>query len=414
MKPFAPLVPIVAAAASALALGACLVDLANLSGGKPDGGGGGAASGGGVGGTTAATTSGATAATGVGGDNSTTASTASAASTGSGSGGMINPGCGASVLDCSGCACPAGGCAAVPLATGADADGPRGIATSSDGVFWVDKGGGRIMGILAQGSGPQLLVKGNAPTTLAVANGRIVYVAQDGLWTCLLPSCDATKKHLAGSIAPGTVQSVAYDGQLVYWSDRGDNVNTGNGKVWRCDPADDCASPYLIADHQLLAQGLFLTVDSIFWMARGNGQANGAIHKSSRTGPGQTDLAAALVLPTGLAADDTYVYWTEATTSGAVLRCDHTQGYCTTPVNVAPKAGALGLPIDLIIAGARIYWNENSKGTISSCPLPGCAAAEKPRLHATGRQGVHRIAAGSSCLFWTDDVNGGTVDKVGR
>jgi hypothetical protein len=411
MKPFASLAVIVAAAGSALALGACLVDLTHLSGGKPGGVGGGAASGGGAGGS-AATTSDATATSGTGGDNSTMP--VSTASTGSGAGGMINPGCGASVLDCSGCACPAGGCAAVPLATGADADGPRGIATSSDGVFWVDKAGGRIMGILAQGGGPQLLVKGNSPTTLAVASGRIAYVAQDGLWTCLLPSCDATKKHLAGSIAPGSVQSVAYDGGLVYWADRGDDANAGNGVVWSCDPATDCGSPFKIVDQVLYAQGLFLTADSLFWMAQGNGQANGSIHRSPRTGTGNLYIATALVLPSGLAADDTYVYWAQATASGAVLRCDYTQAPCTKPDDVAPAAGPLGLPVDLAIAGGRVYWNENTGGTLSSCPLPGCGAAESPRVHATGRQGVHRIAVGSSCLFWTDDVNGGSVDKVGR
>jgi hypothetical protein len=410
-KSFAPLALVCVAACSGVALAACLVDLSNLSGGTRDGG----ASGGGEpsGSTTATTTtSGGGSTAGVGGASSTSAS--SSATSGSGTGGKIDPGCSGAVLDCSGCACPAGGCAAVPLATGSDADGPRAIAAGSDGVFWVDTGGGRIMGILAPGGAPQILVKATSPTTLAVASGRIVYVAQDGLWTCLLPSCDATKKHLAGSIAPGTVKSVAYDGALIYWADRGDNVNTGNGKVWRCDPANDCGSPTLIADQVLLAQGLFLTSDTLFWIAQGNGNSNGSIHKTPRNGSGQTDLAAALVFPTGLAADDTYVYWTQATAAGAVLRCDHTVGYCNTPKNVAPAAGPLGSPGDLALSGGRLYWNENIKGTISSCPLPECGAAEIPRVHATGRQGVNHLDVGSSCLFWTDGVNGGTVDKMGR
>jgi hypothetical protein len=382
MKPLA-LVPVAfVIAGSGLALAACILDLSNLSGGTRDGG----ADSGGAGGSTMTSATGTTA-------------------------GSSGSGCDGAVLDCSGCPCPAGGCDAVPLATGSDAGGPRGIAASSDGVFWADKADGRIMGILAQGSGPQLLTKALSPTALAAAAGRLVFNAQDGLWTCLLPSCDATKSQLASSIAPGSIQSVAHDGQLVYWADRGNN---GDGKVWRCDLASNCASPALIADQQLYPQGLFLTTASVFWIVQGNGQANGSVHKSPRTGPGQTDIAASLVLPTGLAADDTYVYWTEATVSGTLLRCDHTLGYCMTPTSIAPKGGALGLPLDLAIAGGRLYWNESSKGTISSCPLPGCGAAEEPRVHASGRQGVHRIAVGSSCVFWTDEVNGGTVDKVAR
>jgi hypothetical protein len=410
MKPFTPLVLAFAAASSALALAACLVDLANLSGGTPDGG---APGGGGNGGsTTAATTSGDAATTGGGG--ATSSATTSSATSGGGTGGTIISVCPGAVLDCGGCACPAGGCPAVPLATGNDATGPRGIATSSDGVFWSDTTDGRIMGILAQGGAPQVIVKATSPTALAVAAGRIVYTAQDGLWTCLLANCFTTKAHLASPIAPGSVQSVAYDGQLVYWADRGDDPNMGNGKVWSCDPAAGCVALHQIAGQQLNAQGVFLTADAVFWVAQGNGNANGSIHKAPRTGAGLTDLAAALVLPMGLAADATYVYWTQATVAGALLRCDHTLGYCDKPVNVAPAAGTLGLPSDLVISSGRLYWNENTKGIISSCPLPACAAAEMPLVHASGRQGINRLAVGSTCLFWTDGVNGGTVDKVGR
>lgn len=404
MKSFARLALISVATAGGLALSACLVDLSNLSGGTRDGG---AAGGGGASGTTTTTTSAST-------TDATSAGTSAGGAAGTTASGSSGSGCTGAVLDCSGCACPAGGCDAVTLAMGSDADGPRGIAVADEGLFWSDKGGGRIMGILAQGSGPQLLVKGNGPSLLAVAAGRLVYSAIDGLWMCSLPSCDATKIHLANSIAPASIQSVAYDGGLIYWSDRGNDGNAGNGKVWRCDPQNKCASPYLIASQQLYPQGLFLTADSLFWIAQGNGQSNGSIHKSPRTGAGQTDIAAALVLPGGIVADDMYVYWTQATMGGAVLRCDYTQGYCMTPANVALKAGALNLPLDLALAGGRLYWNENGKGTISSCPLPGCAAAEAPRLHVSGRQGVRHLAVGSSCLFWNDDVNGGTVDKIGR
>jgi hypothetical protein len=399
MKPVAPLALLGLAGGSALALGACIVDLANLSGGKPE------IDAGSTGGSTATSSSGSTTSGGGSPTSSSGSTTSSAGSTGSG--------CLAAVLDCSGCACPAGGCAEVPLATGSAAEGSRDIAVSSDGVFWVDQAGGRIMGILAPAGGPQMLAKATSPSSLAVAGGRMVYADAEGTWTCVLPGCEATKTYLWGSIAPGSIQSVAYDGQLMYWADRGDDPNSGNGEVWSCDPAS-CGSPFKIANQVLHAQGLFLTADSLFWIAQGNGQSNGSIHKSPRVGAGNLYVQTALVLPTGLAADDTHVYWTQGTASGAVLRCDYSQPPCPTTEDVAPKAGALGLPLDLAIAGGRLYWNENGKGTISSCPLPGCGAAEDPRVHATGRQGAHRIAVGSSCLFWTDDVNGGTVDKVGR
>lgn len=392
MNPLRPLALVCLAGGGALALAACIVDLADLSGGKP--------------GIDAGSAGGSTASSAVVTTSGSGSTTSSAVSTGSG--------CSSSVLDCGGCACPDGGCDVVPLATGSDADVPRGIAVSSDGVFWIDKGSARIVGILAQGSAPQLLVKVIAPTALAVAAGRMTYTALDGLWTCLLSSCDATKVHLAGSIAPGSVQSVAYDGQLVYWADRGDDNNAGNGEIRSCDPTTDCSASTLIADQALNAQGLFLSGDSLFWLSQGNGQSNGSVHKSPRIGAGKIDIAAALVLPTGLAADAKYVYWTDTTMGGSVLRCDHTLGYCDLPDHVAPAAGALGFPGDLAITASRLYWAEAGKGTLSSCPLPGCTVAEKPVVHAAARLGVRHLAVGSSCLFWIDDVNGGTVDKVGR
>ena len=36
-------------------------------------------------------------------------------------------------------------------------------------------------------------------------------------------------------------------------------------------------------------------------------------------------------------------------------------------------------PLDLAIAGGRVYWTSSGDGTLTSCPVGGCGA-EKPRL----------------------------------
>jgi hypothetical protein len=33
-------------------------------------------------------------------------------------------------------------------------------------------------------------------------------------------------------------------------------------------------------------------------------------------------------------------------------------------------------------------------------------------VHVTGRQGIQRLAVGTSCLFWTEDGGGGEVVKA--
>jgi hypothetical protein len=398
------------AAASALFAAACLVDLSGLTGGSPDGGapdGGTSSSGGGA--TASASASGT-------GGAATASSTASgSASTSSASSSSGTGGCGpAQVLDCGACACPGGNCSPIELAMGPDADTPAGIAVSSDGLFWVDKGNGQVMGLLATGGGPQVLAQASTPVAIAAGAGRIFYVAADGLWTCPLQGCDANKSNLDGPATPGSIQSVAFDGQLLFWTDKGTDFASSNGTVKRC-AWPGCSPKDTIADNQSVTTGLTLTADSVLWTALGNGNQNGAVRKAPKVGFGVTDVAGALDLPTGIAADDMYVYWTEAKVNGRVLRCVHNDAqYCDTPADIAKAAGPLGVPSGIAVGGARLYWGNRGDGTIMSCPLPGCPDAMAPKTHATGRTQVRHVAVGTGCLFWTDQVNGGTADKLPR
>lgn len=66
--------------------------------------------------------------------------------------------------------------------------------------------------------------------------------------------------------------------------------------------------------------------------------------RSSKSSVGLTQIAAALVFPTGVAADDTYVYWTEQMEAGHVYRCPYAPGYCEVPEDIAPAGAPLGRP----------------------------------------------------------------------
>lgn len=365
-------------AAPSLLLGACLLDLGGLSDGATSTGSGGST------------------ATGVG-------------STGGGPGGSTT---GCALLDCTACAdaCADGGCAPTPIATSKDADRPWAVAVSDTGVYWVNQHGYSVARRTQGSDAAELLTTAVAPSAIAVAAGYVVWAEQSGLWGCPAESCEIDKKKIYASAGPGTLQGVAFDGQLVYFTDHGTEPLTG--RVLRCAP-EACATPLEIAKDQLAPQAITLTASAVLWTDLGNGEQNGNLYKASKEGQGVTVIASSLVLPTALAADEANVYFTRWSGDGKVLRCSHTTGFCDAPSEVAPKASPLALPFDIALAGGRVYWSNSGDGSVQSCPLQGCGQ-EMPRLHASGRENLRKIALGTSCLFWVDDTLGSGVFETFR
>jgi hypothetical protein len=358
-------------AAPALVLAACVIDLGGLTGGVPDGG----AAGG---------------------------SAAASSASGSAAGGAA-----ASVLDCA--PCPAGGCAATTLASGADADGPAGVAVDSDGLYWVNQGGGTVMRLPASGGPAQVLAQATAPSVIAVTGGYAVWAAQDGVYGCSTASCAGSTVHIAVATVGGSIQGVAYDGTYVYYTDEGSGPDTG--VAVRCPPQAGCPGAVTLGNNLDAPLGIALYGDLAFWTEQADGNLNGNLDDSPKGGGGQLRIASALQSPTGVAADGTDVYWTEADPSaGKVRRCPYAGGYCMTPEDLAT---GLAAPLDLALAGGRVYWSDSGDGKVLSCPVAGCGGGT-PRAHATGRTGLRRIALGASCVFWSDDQGGGSVSKAAR
>ena len=400
-------------ASSSALFAACLLDLGSLSsaGASSSAGSGGSSSSGG------APTSSSSHSTATASTTSTTSTTSSTGVAGGGDGGPIpdaggdaNPGCAA--LDCSCEApCPAGGCTPTVLATGATfADTPWGIvAPKAGGLYWTNQHGNNLARIKPGGGGPEVLTSATTPGAIAVVNGVVAWAAEDGVHSCTADTCGTTDAILHPSAAPGTVQGVAFDGQTVAWSDR---VGVNAGQVLSC-PIGACTSPTVLINGQIAPLGVALHGGSVFWIDQGNGNQNGNVAFGIKTGGSFTQVSAVLNLPTGLAVDATYVYWTEQLAAGRILRCPYAAGYCPSPIDAAAAAGPLGRPLDITLGGGRMYWSNADTGSILSCPTPGCGSAP-PRVHATGRQGLRHVAVNATCLFWTDDTAGGSVLRVPR
>jgi hypothetical protein len=289
-----------AIAASMAPVGACVLDLSDLTGGPRDGG---------------------------GGASTSSAAAGGASASGGGSGGGLGP------LDCA--PCPAGGCAPATVVSGKEAALATGLAVTDEGLYWTSRTGGTVMRLPAGGGPAQVLAKAQSPVAVAVSG-------------------------VLGSGLAG-------------------------------------------------AGGIVLHGASAFWTEQGDGNQNGNVDMSPKSGGGLVRIASALQLPTAVAADDLYVYWTEAdATAGKVRRCPYAAGFCNSPQDLAT---GLAAPIDLGLAGGRVYWIDEGDGRVLSCPIAGCAGGA-PRVHASGRIGLQHLAVGASCVFWTDDVGGGSVSKA--
>lgn len=400
-------------AALPLAAGACVLDLSGLSDAPPAGGTGpGGAGGSGASATTDTTPT--TSSGGAGGTGPATGGTGGAgpATGGGGTGG--GPTC--SPLSCGACEepCPAGGCPPAVIANGADVvSTPLGIAVAPGALYWVNETTGTVARLLDDGSPATVIATGFLqPRTIAAGADLVVWSAKGGLWVCPPDSCEANKKKIADPIASNSIQEIAYDGTHVYWADRGTSQDAQDGQVRRCDP-DDC-QPTAIATAQWAPIGVALLDDTLLWGVQASPFPDGRIMKGSKLAAGSEELTAGVVRPTGIAADALRVYWTQYNADGKIFRCPHTMGYCETPVDVVPALVPLVYPRDVALAGGRIYFTTTEEdGAVRSCPVPGCGAA-LPEVHASGRPALHRMAVGATCVFFTDETDGGSVVKVAR
>jgi hypothetical protein len=368
-----------------LLLGACILDLGDLTGGQRDGGA--------TGGSAAHGTGSATSTAG------TTGATTTSASTGTG-------GAAPTLFDCD--PCPSGGCGVTALASGADADGPRGIALDTDALYWVNQPGGAVMRLAASGGAPQKIAAANGPIAVAALDGYVVWAEQGGVYGCPAASCASNKIKIAGATLNGSIQGVAYDGQFVFYTDRTTAGTTG--KATRCPPAAGCPGAQDLGTNLWLPAGISFHNDQVYWADVATGNQNGSIARSPKAGGGMVQVAAVLDLPTSVVADDMYAYWTEATATGGKVRRCPWSSYCMT---IDDLATGLAAPLDLAIGNGRVYWSDSGDGKILSCPASGCGASP-PRVHASGLAAPRRVALGATCVFFTDDTGGGSVSKVAR
>ncbi|MFT3776535.1 MAG: hypothetical protein QM820_65170 [Minicystis sp.] len=251
------------------------------------------------------------------------------------------------------------------------------------------------------------------------------------------------------SIAPRALATTATG---VYWTDAPPST-TGMGGVFRLE--NGTVTPLITGLDA--PEGIAIAGNKLFWS---DFQAGG-IFSASLTGTGKTQLTTGNY-PYRVAADDTYVYWTNEGTAGStppdgsVARISHKSPGTVetfapaqqTPRALALEAGAggatkavwwvnfaaagtvmravvqgsgalgtpevmaqnLGYPNGIAVDAANVYWTNRGDGTVLSLPLTA-KAGDAPKTLASGQKAPGAIVADSAAIYWVSE--GGSSDPSG-
>jgi hypothetical protein len=299
-------------------------------------------------------------------------------------------------------------------------------------------------------TGPQALVSGQArPVTLAVqpgASGDTLYWTNGGAGTTggslrTVTSTGGTPTAVA-SMASTAPRSLIVVGQNLVWTDAPGTAGTvsifqGNGTT------ETTLVPMLDSPEGITSVG-----SKLFW----TDFQDGAIYTSMSDGSGVAKLVSDALYPFRVAADDTYVYWTNEGTAGMtppdgyVARYQYTAATgivenlaptqdtprvialdgsptasavyfanfsatgsimrvkvgSTTPATPEVMASGQSYPNGLAVDGGYVYWTNRGDGTVnrlSTAAPPGTA----PKVLATGQLAPGSLVVGGSFIYWVNE-----------
>jgi len=315
--------------------------------------------------------------------------------------------CGACGHGCQGGACNAGLCPAVTLATLSWV--PQGIALDASNVYWtqLDNTGtnGSVWKVPVGGGAPVALVSAGllSPHGIAV-DGTNVYWTNEGsavgTGTIMsIPIVGGAAATIASGL--GVPLGIAVAGSRVSWTDR-DVPSTGFGPVLSMAAGGGAVTT--LASGQKQPDDIAANSTTVFWSTfTGN-----TVMSAPAGGGAVTSLyvgtQATLVELTGIAIDDTHLYFGD--TTGALMRIPLSGGAVQTLATVAN-------PRRLAVDATSVYviTNDSTTQRVLKVPKTGGAPLVLASNAPPAPLPAKSVAVDGTSVYW---LTGGAVMKVAK
>jgi hypothetical protein len=252
--------------------------------------------------------------------------------------------CGMCGHSCRGGACTSGQCQPIIVADGQD--GPFGIFVNADYVYWVNRARPALRRAFKDGAGPRSL------ETIGDLNQPFDLVADDVnvYWSDAKDSVVYQKPLAGGGKTPfrpaagGEARFVALDGGVLYLS-----------AVQTAGPTGVIQNENALYTGKFLVDGLAVHANVIFWIQTMTDMqtmtdTQQIVSGKPTGGASGTPLVGTGTGPSGLAADDRFVYWTEQ--GRRLLRAALDGGGPTTLFEAAQPFGEADVDVD----DKFVYW----------------------------------------------------------
>ncbi len=309
--------------------------------------------------------------------------------------------CGTCAHDCLGGTCTGGTCDPATLVGNLDLPN----AMILDGTYLYFAYSGHVARILAAAS-----ADGGTVEDLSSAAFTAQKLAVDATYVYVMTGTGVIRFPKSGDAGGGAVESLTYavgkslavDVSNIFFQyptglAGAPKTGTGDGGV-----GDGGAGVLLAALGSDTITDIAVDDTNAFFSLPGQG----TVLKVAKTGApdgGATTIATGESFPSAIVLDDSYVYFTN-NMGGTIRRLAKAGGMPTDFVT------GIGQPVGLFIDATRLYYTDQVKGVVGSCPLTGCAGGMQ--THAIGISPV-AVAADAVAIYFLD-YNGRALMRVAR
>jgi hypothetical protein len=211
------------------------------------------------------------------------------------------------------------------------------------------------------------------------------------------PSARAAATSDGAIVLNGDVRGIALDGTSIY-------VIDVMGAVSRVSRAGGGTPSFIASAHAgyVYPGGLAADDTYLYWTTLGFGDARGQVVRMPKTGGEVEVLADARPRPSQIAIDDARIYWVEEGSSwtpdgnGAVATIAKSGGAVTELASGQPR------PIALVLHDDDVYWANGPTGSLNGTVQRVSKNGGAPTLVVGARNTIGALAVAGDRIYWTE------------